>query len=305
MKMIKYVYLLSAPHSGSTLLASLLGCHKDISTVGEFGTDFPKSLLCSCGKEFGNCNFWREIKEIANKQCINVDIGNLGINLGLRSNVSLWYELYFHLFPIKFIDRIRDKFFNIFLPEFHNYSKEAIEKSLKIIEIILAKENSKVFLDTTKNPFQVRFLSKHPRVDLKIIYLIRDGRAVTWSLINKEKWTLKKSVDTWLWSNRNIERVCLNYINDKNCVLMLKLEDLCNHPEEKITQLLDFIGVSSDIEIKSTKESGLHIIGNSMRLKFNGKIRRPDESWKENLSKEKILYFEKRAGWLNKRYGYE
>ena len=305
MKKIKYVYLLSAPHSGSTLIAALLGCHKDISTVGEFGTDFPKYLLCSCGKEFANCNFWREIKEIAHKKGINVEIGNLGINLGLRSNVSLWYELYFHLFPIKFIDKIRDKFFNIFLPKFHNHSTEAIEKSLKIIDIILDKDNSRVFLDTTKNPFQVRFLSKHPRVDLKIIYLIRDGRAVTWSLINKEKWSLKKSVDTWLWSNRNIERVCSNYINDKTSIFMLKLEDFCNNPEEKIKQLLDFIGVSPNIDIKGTREAGLHIIGNSMRLKFSGKIRRPDESWKENLTKEQLLYFKKRAGWLNRYYGYE
>ena len=74
------------------------------------------------------------------------------------------------------------------------------------------EQKASIFLDTTKNPFQVKLLSQHPSIDLKVIGLVRDGRAVTWSLINKEKWSLQQSVATWLWSNRNIKRVCKHYV---------------------------------------------------------------------------------------------
>lgn len=301
MKRIKYIYLLSAPHSGSTLFACILGCHDKIATVGEFGTNFPSTGLCSCGEQYKDCHFWNQLlSEYHQKHGEKLTVGNLGINLGLSSS-SFFYELYHHLFPYYLVDKIRDVIYYFSL-----YRKAAIlslEKSIKLIDILLKMTKKEIFFDSTKNPLQIRFLSAHPLVDLKVIYLVRDGRAVTWSLISKENWTLDQSVKSWLWANRNIERVNKNYV-PSNGILNIKFEEFCHEPEKNISKILNFIGTDPHLEIKSIRESGLHIIGNRMRHTFDGTIRKPDESWRKNLSKKQLDYFEKKAGWLNRKFGY-
>ena len=60
--MIRLVYILAPSHSGTTLLARLLGSHPDVYTVGELqpliSGDITK-YRCSCGALIRECGFWR------------------------------------------------------------------------------------------------------------------------------------------------------------------------------------------------------------------------------------------------------
>ena len=47
-----------------------------------------------------------------------------------------------------------------------------------------------------------------------------------------------------------------------------------------------------------------HVIGNGMRMTFNGDIRL-DEKWRAELNAESLRLFVQRAGWLNRKLGYE
>ncbi len=64
---IKLLYLVSLEYSGSTLVALLLGSHKDIATVGELSGPDPRIKKeehpCSCGSTTLECPFWRRIEE--------------------------------------------------------------------------------------------------------------------------------------------------------------------------------------------------------------------------------------------------
>ena len=298
---LKYVYLLSAPHSGSTLFACVLGCHKDIATVGEFGSDFPYNGRCSCGLQYSECSFWLQIvKKYYELYGETLKIGQFNINLGMYTT-SFGEELYYHLFPYRFIDEIRDLL--MFFSRYRKKSLDIIDRSIKLAKIIVEKENKKIFFDTTKNPLQIPFLKRHPRVDLKVIYLVRDGRAVTWSLMRTENRSLEKAVDTWLWANKYALRVCKNYLDDKD-VYFLRLEDFCNDPASHLSSILQFMDVSENINILPIKESKLHIIGNKMRLSFDGKIRKHDDSWRKNLTKDQLSYFDKKAKKMNEMFGY-
>src|SRR5262245_3686056 len=56
--------ILSAPYSGSTLLALLLARHSHLSSDGEiFPLGHTKSVMCSCGTEQVNCRYYRQAAE--------------------------------------------------------------------------------------------------------------------------------------------------------------------------------------------------------------------------------------------------
>src|SRR5690606_6059257 len=56
--------ILSAGHSGSTLLNLMLGGHPEAVAVGEI-THLPKNLAlntpCQCGVPVGECGFWQAV----------------------------------------------------------------------------------------------------------------------------------------------------------------------------------------------------------------------------------------------------
>ena len=59
--MTRLVYILAASHSGSTLLAMLLGRHPEVCSVGELKATWisqGERYRCSCGKLILECPFW-------------------------------------------------------------------------------------------------------------------------------------------------------------------------------------------------------------------------------------------------------
>jgi len=73
-KMRKVVYIAGAGHSGSTILDMSLGCHPSIIGLGEminllsakkeyFYKDAFNNILCSCGHNMYNCDFWSGARE--------------------------------------------------------------------------------------------------------------------------------------------------------------------------------------------------------------------------------------------------
>ena len=62
--MQKFVYIVSSPHGGSTLLSHVLGKHPQALNLGEVSF-VPKLLamgeLCSCGSALRECEFWGAI----------------------------------------------------------------------------------------------------------------------------------------------------------------------------------------------------------------------------------------------------
>lgn len=303
-KKLRIVYLTSVEHSGSTLLACKLGDHPEISTVGEFGTPFPENGKCSCGHLYNICPVWRNWEEKAKNSGIDFSLGNFDINVLPDPKGGFWEDLFYYQFPNKIFDHLRDLLFLPFPARMQKVKKQ-IYKSIQLAKALCELQETKVFLDTTKNPIQIRFLQQHPDIDLKVICLVRDGRGVMNSLLTKETtYTPESAVDSWLWGIRNMQRAVKHYMGGKN-VYFLRLEDLCYSPDEKLSELYSFIGVNEDDVQFNDSQKHRHIVGNRMRLFFDGTIRKPDESWRKELSKHNIALFEKKAGHVNRMYGYK
>ena len=300
-KPVRYIYLCSAPHSGSTLIACLLGAHSAISTVGEFGTVCSRQLSCSCGEPLERCSFWNSWENRAATAGIDFRVGLPGIDLKPASSGNMFEDLFYYQFKWRWIDRLRDIFFRPLSP-LQRHVEQSVNKSAWLVRDICAKEQSQAFVDTTKNPYQIQFLAREPDIDLKVIALVRDGRGVMNSMIHKEGHSPQQAIDCWVWSNRHQQRALRN-LSPEN-IFPLRLEDLCAQPEANLERLVRFCGVEDEESLDPSVLENRHIIGNYMRHRFTGEIRL-DEKWRTSLSKENQKLFQRQAGHLNRELGYE
>lgn len=295
-----YAYLVSVEHSGSTLMACLADGHPRISSVGEFGTPFRPTNKCCCGVTFGECDLYNRWQKEAAAEGLDLTIGSLDINLAPGPGDGRRADLFYHLFPNRALDRMRDL---LFPPSsaLSRHARDAVERSERLARILCRMEGTDVFFDTTKNPLQVRFLARYLRAPLKVVCMIRDGRGVMNSLIEKEKYPPDKAIAVWLWGIRQLERL-QRYVPPQD-LRVYRLEDFCGTPAEHLKDLFGFLGVDEGVTPDCSDPSRRHVIGNRMRLSFTGEIRK-EEGWRERLPPELIRMFEDRAGAVNRGLGY-
>lgn len=299
-KTLTYVYLLSAAHSGSTLLACLLGSHSDISSVGEFGSTFNPDLKCSCGKSFAECCFWNDLRKRASAAGFDFQIGRPEINLEPSGSGGFFEDLFYYRFHWQWLNRLREVLYRVgsSLPR---RADMAVDKSIWLARDICRHEQSHTFVDTGKNPYQIGFLAKRNDIDLKVIALVRDGRAVMNSMIEKEGWAPQQAIDSWLWANRQLNMAVKGLPEDK--VFHLRLEKFCEQPDQILKQLLRFCNGDDQESLDAYIPGNRHVIGNGMRLRFDGKIKL-DAKWLTSLSDENLELFESQAGSVNRMLGY-
>jgi hypothetical protein len=257
-------------------------------------------MRCSCGETMGDCSFWQAWRREAERQGIEFNPGALGVNVLDPSFSSFWDRLYFHQFPYRAIDRARDWMYGPRSPQ-RKRINAALDKSVQLAKILCDMEGTNVFFDTTKHPDQVRFLARRPQLDFRMISLVRDGRGVMCSLMNRYGFSPERAVNDFVWGNKHRLR-SEAYVSDDR-IFRLRLEDLCAAPDSTIRALRTFAGIDPDAPADYAQGSR-HIMGNLMRLTFDGVIRQ-DDSWKTSLTKEHLALFESRAGRLNRSFGYE
>jgi len=184
-------------HSGSTLLDRLLGSIEGFFSVGEvsnFWVLYPRKHLCSCGVPINECHFWRSVI----KEAFGVTedsphiIGRYSKHLNLICNKGNLMQL---LFPA-----LRSE----------TYQKELgkIINTLSSWYAAIAKVSGcRVIVDSSKSPLYGYLLSEVPNIDLRVVHLVRDPRAVVYSLIRKKSlrgyvnYSITKTTFGWMFYN--------------------------------------------------------------------------------------------------------
>lgn len=321
---IRLVYILAASHSGSTLLSMLLGAHPEICTVGELKATSlgdKEKYLCSCRERIKDCPFWTGISEDMAVRGYTFDITNAGTDI--KTGASHYVRRLLsplHRGPL--LEKIRDfalnlsPFWRVQLPNI-----QAVNTSL--MECVLARTGKKVIVDSSKIGIRLKYLLRNPSLDVKIIRLIRDGRAVALTYMDparfadstdpglrgggtggnreKERLSMNKAAHEWRRSNEE-EEIILKYM-DKSRWIEARYEDLCTHRDNELRRLFSFIGVDPAKAIMDFRSVEHHIVGNGMRLDSTSEIR-CDERWREILNAKDLALFEALAGEMNRKLGY-
>lgn len=288
MERIKVLYIAGYGRSGTTILDNVLGKVDGWFTVGElryiWDRGIEKNWTCGCGSPFRDCQFW---KTVFNKAFGGFDEVNVDLMLRYRS----------------YLPSIKQKSPNLSLNSgkpkndlSHNHFNENLEKLYRTIRDVTGCE---VIVDSSKWASYGEKISLLPSIQMYLIHLVRDPRAVAYSWKRTKKYepfersdvyipkhsSIRTSIEWGIW-NMAVE-VLRNRIPEKS--ILLRYEDFGNDPRFAVDKVLDLFGV----ENQSQQFVGDHqvdlgenhcVSGNPIRF-ARGDVRiQADMEWETNMS---------------------
>jgi hypothetical protein len=301
MKPIDFVYLTSSPFSGSTLFARLANMHPDIASVGEMSGVISRvdadTYTCSCGKRIKVCGFWSKVAEGMASRGQVFDPGTFDTKFRLDNPFS---RLLHVSLPFRALEDARDKII-MSIPSIRLRVEYLIERNKCLAHAILAAAGKSIFFDASKSPDLIRFLIADPSVNLRVVHLVRDVRAVGFSRQkNQGASDWRQTVARWIRMNRSIERQLQRLPRDR--WIRIRYEDLCGSPQTTLSRFFSFCG-APPFQVPAALDSGEHhIVGNRMRLS-GGQIR-VDDKWRHELRPDQRLLAARLAARYQARYGY-
>lgn len=293
-------YILSPSYSGSTLLTCLMATHPDVATVGELKASplgDVASYRCSCGNPILLCPFWDAVGRGMRQRGVAFSPTDFGTHF--RSQHT-------------FVDRVLHADLRnwawetlrataLHLPQVRRSYRAILERNRLLIEVILDIQKGKLFLDGSKDAIRLRYFRSVGFWNIKVIYLLRDGRGTTNSIARHHGLSIEAAAREWVRTQKECDRAAEALPSTD--LIVLKYEDLCADPAKTMQSIYRFLGLDPHGGRLSYQASEHHIMGNAMRLHSFDSIRQ-DEKWKNALSANDLKVFQRVAGSLNRKYGY-
>ncbi len=296
----KLLYIMAPSYTGSTLLTYLLAMHPDIATIGELKASAMGSVdtyTCSCGTLIRECGFWRQVSEEMAQRGLPFSFENFGTHF--RSKEYLCDRLLRAGIKGPLLEMLRHAGFTI-LPRCGKKRDRIVLQNQIIMEIVKAIQGGRVFLDGSKDPNRVAYFSSSGLWNIRVIYLIRDGRGTTNSYMRHYNVTMEIAAREWVHTHRQCDRIKEKMGDD---CLTMHYEDLCRNPDDVLQRIFQFVGIDTDSISTDFRSVEHHILGNAMRMTSTSAIR-IDEKWKKILTSDDLAVFKAIAGHLHTSYGY-
>ena len=156
--------------SGSTLINRMLGQLPGLVSVGEvrevWERGFQRNHLCGCGEPFRQCRFWSAVTREAFGDLPSADAERI---VALK---DIWDR---HRFaPLFVLPRLR--------PAAHRAAIREYAAHLgRLLRAVAAVSGAAVVVDSSKTPAHLVALAELDDVDVHVIHLVRDPRAVAHS----------------------------------------------------------------------------------------------------------------------------
>ena len=324
--MARLAYIAASSHSGSTLLAMLLGAHPQACTAGELrltNVGDAEQYLCSCGEKISRCSFWQSVTsgmKARGVAAFSPVQGGTGI-LDVPSAYAARFLAPLHRGPL--LELARDTALNL-SPTWRRHLRESQRRNAQLLSVLHEVTGARIIVDSSKLPLRLKYLLPVEEIEIKVIRLIRDGRAV--ALTYTDEWNFADASDPALrgggtgtrrapprrniaegareWRRSNESADCLVARLPRSQWLQVRYEDVCARPEEELRRISEFLGLVPELVTLNFRAKQQHVVGNGMRLDRTETIR-VDERWRGHLSPEDLQSFDQEAGKLNRHYGYE
>jgi hypothetical protein len=303
---IRYVCMPGSPFTGSTLLGVLLNEHPDCASMGEStGLIWRVDLAtyeCSCGKLYRECEFWSRIatrtRELGHP--VNVYQTNLW-NTHLRlSRHRLINVLLVRSLGQDALNDVRDAVVSK-IPTIKRATSAIAWNTWSLASAVLDVTGKKVFVDTARDHQRPKYLARHPRLDVRVIHLIRDPRGNIASIMKHTGVDVGAAARQWC--RYNVEAARAQRYLPASSWMTLHYEELCADPGGVLDRVFDFLEVERVRPQPSPHDPDRHIVGNSMRLRALSEIRE-DLSWQTTLTGEQLEVIARIAGPVSRRMGY-
>ncbi len=304
-KKAKLLHITGTHRCGSTILDRLLGQLEGFFSTGELQYLWEEGFLygrsCSCGQPVLHCEVWSRI--------IAESIGTVTDDqarqwLAFRKqNTRVWMAL----------DSLNKHYQH--RASFQQY----LHVLAKIYQAIINITGCRVIVDSSKYPLYLPFFRQIPFLDVYILHLVRDSRAVAYSMMtpkdNPDPHNPNVMDSTTLWTSAlvwNLWNLLAEHYGRKSPerYLLLRYEDFVTSPKMSLQTVLNFLGenVSFASLFTDHKQAVLRpthtIAGNPVRFQEGALTINRDSRWQEHMSPTDKLSVTLFTWPLLIRYGY-
>jgi hypothetical protein len=175
-------------------------------------------------------------------------------------------------------------------PAWHRKERTYVAAHIRFMENSLRLRGAKIYLDCTKLVRRARLFAACPGVRMKVVQLVRDGRAFCCSYLKNRKLPrtkLPEASRAWLKSIKAVDRFHASFPDVS--LLGVRYEDLCQDLPGTLKSVCEFLDVRYEPALESNEVPRCHILGNRMRLTFSGKV---EEflTWQRELTADEIAF---------------
>ena len=303
----RVLYVMGAARSGSTVFNTVLGNHPQIEGVGELGylsrSGHVFEEYCACGERADVCPYWSEVRRVW---------AEYGGPHDVVEYTALQREFEGGRWRLRQILRQRDQ------PSlrFQAYAKQV----QTLFEAICTVSGKRIVADTTKTPLRAVALSVIFGDELRIVHLLRDGRAVAWSMkqglekddrggVQRDQPPRHVLRTAAYWVVMNLQSAWVRRQLAPEQSVQVRYEEFMTQPKETLDTIgalveCDLSEIAKAIEAKATFPIGHTIAGNRLRMARTLQLH-PDREWSQKMPAKDRMLFGAVAGWLMCQYGYK
>jgi hypothetical protein len=248
----KVIYLGGMGRSGSTLAERLLGELPGVCVAGEIVHLWQRGVVanerCGCGAEFSGCEFWSKVADSAFGGWSNISVPRIA---ELRASVD----------RTRFIPVLARRSLPVGvrrdLEEYTNYYR-------RIYQAIADTSGCATVVDSSKHASLAFCLSHQSDIDLRVVHIVRDSRAVAYSWTTRvdrpeasaqsymTRYSPTRAAREWNMQNGALQLLA----RGQTPVLRMRYEDLVSAVRPALRNIAGFAGLAAD-------EPGLAFIGGS------------------------------------------
>jgi hypothetical protein len=265
---VELLYILGPGHCGSTLLNLCLDKHSSVIGVSEIITLNRKIPGWSGEENILESNFWSKVDSLMQDKH---GIALSEIPFSLKAKVSKLPH-------------------NLFL----QYNKFALEAILEIA-------GKSIVADASKNPKRLDILLRSPLFKVRVIYLVRDGRAIVHAY--------RRKYGNWLvgWFNLMRTENAANNLKSQygsDNWLTIRYEDMVTNLEDTLKTVCKFSGIKFESNMLLPDTKNFNGLGGNRLRKYPIKDIILDNAWKTQMSVLMRSFTTFTVAKFNKRHGY-
>lgn len=297
--MLKLIYVTGYGRSGSTILDILLDQHEAVFGMGELSTlcrhVWDQNEYCACRHRIRDCEFWAPVVSEWLRSG-----GNIAEYLGLQKRIEPLYT------PLR-----RPGSFML---------SRYLAQTESLLSLVARRAGVSVLVDSSKAPGRGLALASSKAIDLRVIHLVRDGRAVAHSMatrtfqIDPAKGLQKelkprpayRTAIRWRLYNAAAEKLTRRVGDDR--AVLVRYEDLVANPLAELERIGRCVGLGlTSLGQRAAAHEPLtprhQMAGSRIRMK-DRLLLESDSAWESEIADADRRNVARLAGQQLRRYGY-
>lgn len=295
---VRVLYITGWLRSGSTILGNLLNELPGVLHGGEIHYLYRNGLLlrgtnslCGCGEQIVSCPLWSAVLD-------SYQAPDLGV---LAEDMVAWQRTAL---------RTRHTLARVAQTKPRPEVTAALDQLAVTYRMLAASGGGRLVVDSSKYPAEAAALCRRPDLDVRVLHVVRDPRAVAYSYQHGKAYIapMSPSASTASWLGFNIASELAGAVAGADRYLRVRHEDLASRPAEVMATIMRFAQLEGELPVAAdgTAWMGVNhtVTGNPDRLQRGAVTIRPDMAWSAALSARQIAVVTGLALPLLRRYGY-